>query len=214
MAIITAFAVYYFASSVAGGTNNVPNVTAVVAKVDIPANTVITAEMVQTVTIPSNTFLTTMIGTPQEVVGKVCPYPIGAREYLYNTKLVALGEKTDTGLSYSLENGMRAITISVNDINGVGFFIKEGDFIDIMVNGMSSAGKPTTDLVFEKVKVIKVGSMGTPAGSNYTTLTLSVSPADAAKIVFAYTNSTLTLALRPTGDEKIVNPPPVTKVIE
>ncbi len=218
-AVITAFAVFLFASDLSHRPQSVETVSVVSAKTAIVENTVITEAMLQTVSLPQSSVTSGMVRNLSDVVGKVSPYPIIAGEYLYSAKLYALGEKADMGLSYSLSENTRAVSLQVDELSGVGYYIRQGDFVDItaIYADEASPNKNNTAVILENVKVLEIGNKSGASKkttdqttAEYTTVTVEVSPADALKLIHYSQIGKIQLTLRPTGDNQIVGSAPLT----
>ena len=103
----------------------------VVAATDIPAYTPITNEMVTFKQIPAGYAHPLAARTTEEVVGYVTESTILAGEELLPSKLKQFGE-TDSGLSYVVPEGLRAVTVAVDEVSGVAGFLQRGDYVDVI----------------------------------------------------------------------------------
>ena len=103
----------------------------VVAAVDIPEFTPITSEMLTIQQIPQGYAHPLAARSIDEVVGLVTESNIVTGEQLLPSKLKQFGE-TDSGLSYVVPEGMRAVTIPVDEVSGVAGFLKRGDYVDVI----------------------------------------------------------------------------------
>ena len=115
----------------------------VVAAVSIPAYTPITAEMVTISTVPLGTSHPLAAHTLDEVIGYVTESDIIAGEQVLPVKLKQMGE-TDSGLSYIIPEGMRAVTIAVDEIAGVAGFLQRGDYVDV-IGYITTSYEPTPE---------------------------------------------------------------------
>jgi pilus assembly protein CpaB len=103
----------------------------VVAATNIPAFTPITNEMVTFKQIPQGYAHPLAARTLEEVVGYVTESDILEGEQVLPAKLKQMGE-TDSGMSYIVPEGMRAVTIAVDEVAGVAGFIQRGDYVDVI----------------------------------------------------------------------------------
>src|SRR5581483_7612747 len=111
--------------------------------------------------------------------------------------------------SSTLENGNRALTTEVDEVNSISGMLRPADHIDLMVTAHGS-GANATDVTFpllSNVEVLATGqvtrkSEGTNQPRTYTTITLSVSPEDAQRIVVAKNSGKLTAVLRNPDDAR------------
>jgi pilus assembly protein CpaB len=113
----------------------IPQVDIVRARVDIPANTVITDSLtlLEVVTIPQTEFNPDLnLSSIGEVEGKLTTRPFRAREPIIASAL------TDPGLSQQIPTGEpdrardKAYPFTVNNSTGVADQIKPGDFVDVV----------------------------------------------------------------------------------
>jgi pilus assembly protein CpaB len=116
------------------------------------------------------------------------------------------------GLSATIPDGMRAVSVSVNDVIGVAGFVVPGTMVDVLVTGGTNFGN-VTRTILENVRVMAAGQKveqdreGKP--QTVPVITLLVSPQDANALTMASTQGRIQLALRNTLDSKKVDPPPV-----
>ena len=116
----------------------------VVAAVDIPAFTPITSDMVTFRQVPLGYAHPLAARTIEEVVGLVTESEIIAGEEMLPSKLKQFGE-TDSGLSYVVPEGMRAVTVAVDEVSGVAGFLQRGDYVDVISYTSTSYEMPTAD---------------------------------------------------------------------
>jgi pilus assembly protein CpaB len=215
LAVLAGFAVYLFASSLKASSEPVaiPTESVVVAVADIPAETLITADMVVLKEMPEESIHADAAILLENVVGSIAVEPIVAGEQVLTARLGIQGEGADS-LSYQLEKGYRALSVAVNEVTGVSGFIEEGDHVDVLATVVYPTPEGETDyaistMLVENVLVLKTGLATvdeTETGAIYQTVTLSVIPDDALKINYAASNGAIRLILRPVLDDKLVKP--------
>ncbi|MEX0347199.1 MAG: Flp pilus assembly protein CpaB [Rhizobiaceae bacterium] len=143
--------------------------------------------------------------------------PVEMNEPLLISKLSGPGGRAT--LSNLLTPGMRAVTISVDEIAGVGGFIIPGDHVDIVLTrdagniqetsevATGAAGSTvTTEVVLENVKVLTVdqGADQRDTGPKVAnSVTVEVTSDGANKIALARTIGSLSLSLRSAVDDSI-----------
>ncbi len=103
----------------------------VVAAQPIPAYTPITPDMVTIKQVPQGSSHPSAARSADEVIGFVTESALITGEEILPAKLKQPGQ-AESGLSYVVPVGMRAITIAVDDISGVAGFIQRGDYIDVL----------------------------------------------------------------------------------
>ena len=109
----------------------------IVATTNIPAYTPITTDMVTIRQVPLGTAHPLAARTLEEVVGYVTESETLEGEQLLPPKLKQLGQ-TESGLSYIIPEGMRAVTIPVDEVTGVAGFLQRGDYVDVITNVATS----------------------------------------------------------------------------
>lgn len=154
IALAAGVATYFFASELKTSkiVTGVDEATVLIAVDDIDENTVLTKEMFQVTKLPMNAVPFGSVSSINDIVGYMATDRILAGETLVVRKIALVGDKSSDGrLSYQLEEGMYAYTISVAIENGVGYFIKEDDRVNIY-----SELTPTPEPVLKNVPVIKI----------------------------------------------------------
>lgn len=154
VAIVAGFATYFFASELKTSkiVTGVDEASVLIAIEDIKKDTVLTKEMFQTVKLPVTSVSYGTLCDIKDVIGCMATENIYRGEQLMARKVEPVGdEMADGRLSYELANGMYAYTISVEVENGVAFFIKEYDCINIY-DKVSASAEP----VLKNVPVIKL----------------------------------------------------------
>lgn len=103
----------------------------VLAQVSLPKNTKITEDMLEIVAIPEEALHPDAVKTFEAIVDGVTKAEIIKGEQVLLSKVAT--EDIKTNLAYEVAEGMRAITIPVDEISGVANFITSGDKIDVLV---------------------------------------------------------------------------------
>ncbi|MBI2834479.1 MAG: Flp pilus assembly protein CpaB [Acidobacteria bacterium] len=107
-----------------------------VATTDILPNTVVDERLVQAIQVPAKYLQPKAISDMREVVGRVLAVPVPKGSQILGTYL----EGGETALAYEVPRGRRAITISVDNITGVGGLVRPGNYVDIF--GTFEFGRP------------------------------------------------------------------------
>jgi pilus assembly protein CpaB len=126
---------------------------------------------------------------------------IEANEPILAWKLTGSGQRAT--LSATLEPGMKAVTIRVNDVEGVGGFVLPGDRVDVSLTRQIDKGVGTNDVVLQNVKVLAIDQSADERNDKpliAKSVTIEVDPTSAQKIALATTVGTLSLMLRKAGD--------------
>ena len=139
--------------------------------------------------------------------------PLAENEPVLEGKLAS--QQSGAGLPATIPEGMRALSVAVNDVVGVAGFVIPGTMVDVLVTGSvgGGGGNNITRMILENVRVLAAGQKveqdrdGKP--QTVPVITLLVSPEDAAKLTMASNQGKIQLALRNTIDTKQVAPAPV-----
>lgn len=119
------------------------------------------------------------------------------------------------GLSVAIPEGMRAISVRVDDVVSVAGFVVPGTMVDVLVTGPTPNNDSVTRTMLQDLRVLAVGQKseqdreGKP--QTYTVVTLLVKPDEAEKLTMASTEGKIHLALRNIIDTKEVSPAPVNR---
>ena len=108
------------------------SVDVVVAKETIPPGTELTAEMLEVRSGRADIVGAGYIGNIEDAVGQVARYPIEANEPVLQANLVGGTVLSPDGLSYKIEEGLRAVSIGVDQVTNVGGLALPGDHVDIL----------------------------------------------------------------------------------
>jgi pilus assembly protein CpaB len=138
-------------------------------------------------------------GRIEDVVNRGVISPLSANEPLTNTKLAPL--EGGAGLPPSIPEGMRAISLRVNEVVGVAGFVVPGTRVDIMVT-IGSAQGTVSRVVLSNVQVLTAGTRydqekakdGEAMPSSV--VTVLVTPEDAERLTLAANAGPLMLTLR------------------
>ena len=124
-------------------------------------------------------------------------------EAILGVKVTKPGE--DAGVSSRLAPGMRAFTIKTDVTTGVSGFLRPGDRVDVYWTGGLDGGN-VTQLIQPKVRLIAI-NQSADEDTNQTvvarTVTLQVTPTEAAKLAQAQSTGRLSLSLVGADDEEV-----------
>jgi pilus assembly protein CpaB len=105
-------------------------------------------------------------------------------------------------LSREVARGMRAVSISINDVSGVAGFILPGDHVDVMLTRQIVNGGPeplATDVILQNITVLGIDQLTDQERDKpqvARTVTVEVTTEQAQKLALAQQAGTLGLALR------------------
>jgi pilus assembly protein CpaB len=191
--------------------------TIVVAAVPLQVGSRVDASNLRLMPWPGDEPVAGMFTRIEDCANRALITPVVENEPILDSKLAPVA--AGAGLPATIPEGMRAVSVAVNDVVGVAGFVIPGTMVDVLVTGQTGASNSEniTQTILENVRVLAAGQKtgqdreGKP--QTVPVITLLVSPEDAAKLTMASTQGKIQLALRNTVDAKDVNPPPVLQAV-
>jgi len=187
----------------------------VVAAAPLQLGTRLDTNNVKLIAWPSGQPVAGMLTRVEDANNRALITPVAENEPILEAKLAS--QQSGAGLSATIPEGMRALSVAVNEVVGVAGFVIPGTMVDVLVTGNIPGGSgpagSVTRTILENVRVLAAGQKieqdrdGKPL--TVPVITLLVNPEDAAKLTMAATQGKLQLALRNTIDSKVVAPAPV-----
>jgi pilus assembly protein CpaB len=182
-------------------------INVVVAKADLAPGAALSAQTVALREVPKTFLHAEAIAAERwsDISGRVLSRPVRSGETILRSHLA---QGAGAGFSAQLPEGMRALTFPVNEEASIAGMLAPGDRIDILFTTTAANESVTVPLLFS-IPVIATG-LRTQANENalpdkvqgpFRTITVSVSPADAAKITLAQEAGRITVALRQPQDQ-------------
>ncbi|HYA07768.1 MAG TPA: Flp pilus assembly protein CpaB [Xanthobacteraceae bacterium] len=142
---------------------------------------------------------------------RVVVLPMEANEAVLASKITGPGQRAT--LSAVIGEGMKAVTIRVNDVEGVAGFVLPGDHVDVVLTRQSDKDNASNDIVVQNVRVLAVDQQAdarTEKAAVVKAVTLEVSETDAQKLSLAAAVGTMSLLLRKAGETDETRPLRVT----
>ena len=181
-----------------GGTSE-PMFDVIVAATDLQVGTKIDEHDIKIVKVPQSALPD---GTPRrrsDVIGHGVIVPIMKGEFILSSKLA--GDNAGAGLPSLITNGMRAISVRVNEVVSVAGFVTPGTRVDVLLTGTPVGNtEPETTTVLQDVLVLASGHTlertSTGEAQNTAVITLLATPEDAEKLALASSEGHIQLALR------------------
>ena len=203
--LLVAFTVYNRLRTFAGPASNAGGVPVVVAANDIQVGAKLEAQDVKVVTLPPTAVPPGAFSATSKVLGRGAVLPVSKGEFILPSKLAALN--AGAGLPSLIPQGMRAVSVRVNDVVSVAGFVQPGTRVDVLATGTQGSGNDRqTTTVLENVAVIAVGkSLDRSASADAQAapvITLLVSPDDAQKLALVSQEGRIQLSLRNPLDTK------------
>jgi pilus assembly protein CpaB len=167
----------------------------VVAARDVPMGKRIELEDVKIVRSTAASIPNDAYGTPTEVVGQVSKSILFSGEPLIHRRLSQYGG--GSALAAVLAPGMRAVTVRVDDVIGVGGFVLPENRVDV-VAAHQDGGSFRAETILRNIRVLAIDQRSDP-GTNEPLLvravTLEVTPEGAEKIAAAAQRGRIQLTL-------------------
>jgi pilus assembly protein CpaB len=132
---------------------------------------------------------------------RIALMPIDTNEAILSSKITGPGQRAT--LSALLGDGMKAVTVRVNDVEGVAGFVLPGDHVDVLLTRTGEKNTAINDVVIQDVRVLAIDQVAderTDKPSVVKAVTLEVDATDGQKVALASTVGTLSLLLRKAGE--------------
>jgi pilus assembly protein CpaB len=126
---------------------------------------------------------------------------IEPNEPVLASKITGPGQRAT--LSSMLDPGMKAVTVRVNDVEGVAGFVLPGDRVDVVVTRQIDKNVASSDVVLQNTKVLAIDQLAderTDKPSVVKAVTLETDMTNSQRLMLAAQVGTLSLALRKAGD--------------
>ena len=201
----------------------------VIAEQDIPARTEIGPAMVSVVDVPGSLAVNGALDSVEPLIGETTRYPIAAGQQI---TLAGVGPQSkEDGLAWVVPEGLRALSVEVDEIRGVGGLLLPGDRVDVIaVLTADAAGVDRAVTALQDIEVLAVaqktqeplpltegdnaaepgpsGSGQQPADAepqpDARTVTLALTPAQAQELALIQEKGKIWLSLRPFGEDATV----------
>jgi pilus assembly protein CpaB len=178
--------------------------TIVVAKEPLRFGTELNASMLQEVPWPAESMPSGAFATINDIVSggrRVVLAAIESNEPVLALKITGAGQRAT--LSALVRPGMKAVTIRVNDVEGVGGFVLPGDHVDVVLTRQIDKGSATTEIVLQDTRVLAIDQTADERAFKAAiakSVTLEVDTVEAQKVWLASSVGSLSLLLRKAGE--------------
>ena len=178
----------------------------VVASADLSLGTEIKKEDLTVVNFPAGHAPEGSFSQPADVVGRGLIVPLVRNEPVLSAKLAS--KEAGAGLPPVIPEGMRAVSVRVNEVIGVAGYVLPGTRVDVLAtaNPTSQPQDATTKVILSNVQVLTAGTRmeqdaekGKPM--QVTVVTLLVFPEQSERLALASTEGKIQLALRNPLDQ-------------
>jgi pilus assembly protein CpaB len=187
-----------------GETPVAPSQTIVVAKQPLRYGTELSAAMLKEVAWSGDAVPTGAFHKISDVLNggrRIVLAAMEPNEPVLALKVTGPGQRAT--LSSLVRDGMKAVTIRVNDVEGVGGFVLPGDHVDVVLTRKQSGSTPTSEVVLQNARVLAVDQSADQRATKAAvskSVTLEVDTTDAQKIWLATSVGNLSLLLRKAGE--------------
>lgn len=142
-------------------------------------------------------------GTVSELTAtkRIVLTPIEINEPILASKITGPGQRAT--LSAMLGDGMKAVTIRVNDVEGVAGFTQPGDHVDVVLTRPGERKASINDVIIQNVRVLAVDQLADQTTEKpvvVKAVTLEVDETGGQKLALAMQVGTLSLLLRKAGE--------------
>ena len=177
---------------------------------DLSVGTVLTPQDVKLVEWPGNAVPVGYISSSEAAVGRGVIANVRANEALLDTKLAM--KEAGGGLPIAVGEGMRALSVRVDDVVSVAGFVVPGTRVDVLLTIQPPGSNETqTRVILQNVATLAAGQQiqrdkdGKP--QTVTVITLLVTPEQAERLTLGSNQGRIQLALRNTLDTLTADTP-------
>jgi pilus assembly protein CpaB len=188
-----------------------PTDTVVVAAMPFRFGTELTKQHLREVAWPAGTAPKGAFSKIDEVIDgqtrRVALAAVVENEPLLKTKVTGPGQRAS--LSSLISPDMKAVTVRVNDVNGVAGFVLPGERVDVLLTRSLDKGQGYADVLLQNVNVLAVDQLADDHADKpalVKAVTLEVNTAQAQKLSLATNVGSLSLVLRAAGAAQIEAP--------
>src|SRR5688572_2438778 len=216
---IFAFSTYRYVQATPKGAGSTRMTPVVVAATSLDLGAALRAEDLRTINWPSEAVPTGTFSNPQELVGRGLISPVSQNEPLLPGKLAPVG--AGAGLPPMIPDGMRAVSVRVNDVIGVAGYVLPGTKVDVLVtlNPTNQTEDRTSKVILNNVTVLTAGTRierdvekdNKPV--SVSVVTLLVDPLQSEALTLASTEGKIQLALRNPLDKTVPPTPGIRPAI-
>ncbi|MGN6570272.1 MAG: Flp pilus assembly protein CpaB [Pseudolabrys sp.] len=178
--------------------------TIVVAKQALRFGTELNASQLEEVPWPAEAMPSGSFSKVSDVLSqgrRVVLAAIEPNEPVLALKITGPGQRAT--LSALVKPGMKAVTIRVNDVEGVGGFVLPGDRVDVVLTRQMDKSQASTEVVLQNTRVLAVDQSADERAAKAAvakSVTLEVTTVEAQKVWLASSVGSLSLLLRKAGE--------------
>jgi pilus assembly protein CpaB len=176
------------------------NAQVVVAAHDMPLGSVLGERDVKTIEWVGGAVPVGFIGSVPEALGRGLITPVLENEPILEAKLA--GKGAGGGLPVIIDQGMRAVSVAVDQVVGVAGFVLPSTRVDVLLTMNDAAGskEPSTKVIMQNVRTLAAGQSiqqdKEGKAQSVPVVTLLVTPEQAETLALAANQGRIQLALR------------------
>jgi len=216
---IFALGTYRYVQAMPGPAAAVRTTPVVVAASGLDLGAALRPEDMRTINWPSEAVPAGVFSNPQELVGRGLIQPVAQHEPLLPAKLAPVG--AGAGLPPMIPDGMRAMSVRVNDVIGVAGYVLPGSRVDVLVSisPTNQSTDMTSKVILTNVQVLTAGTRierdveADNKPVSVSVVTLLVDPLQAEALTLAATEGKIQLALRNPLDKTMPLTPGIKPAI-
>ena len=201
-----AYGTYNFVNNQPAQTAQVRTQPVVVAAADLQLGAELKKDDLVTINFPQGQAPEGAFASPGDLVGRGLVVPVVKNEIILPAKLAA--KEAGAGLPPVIPEGMRAVSVRVNEVIGVAGYVLPGTRVDVVATASpnDTRADTTSKLILSNVQVLTAGTRmeqdqekGKPM--QVTVVTLLVNPEQSERLALASTEGKIQLALRNPMDQ-------------
>jgi len=201
-----AYGTYNFMQNQPVQTVQTPTQPVVVASADLQIGAEVKKEDVTVVNFPAGQAPQGSFSKVSDVVGRGLIVPVVTHEPILSAKLAS--KEAGVGLPPVIPEGMRAVSVRVNEVIGVAGYVLPGTRVDVVATASptNERSDTTSKVILSNVQVLTAGTrmeqdqeQGKPV--QVTVVTLLVAPEQAERLALASNEGKIQLALRNPLDQ-------------
>jgi pilus assembly protein CpaB len=200
-----AYGMYNFMQNQPVRTGSVATQPVVVAAADLQLGAELKKDDLTVMQFPAGKVPEGTFAKPEEILGRGLIVPIVKNEPILRAKLAS--KEAGAGLPPVIPEGMRAISVRVNEVVGVAGYVLPGNRVDVLAtaNPTNVQSDMTTKVILSNVQVLTAGTRMEQAPDSkpvqVTVVTLLVFPEQSERLALASTEGKIQLALRNPLDQ-------------
>jgi pilus assembly protein CpaB len=201
-----AYGTYNFMQAAPAQAASMPTQPVVVAAADLQLGTALTKDDLQVVAFPQGAVPEGTFSQPDDLIGRGLIVPLVKNEPVLGAKLAS--KEAGAGLPPVIPEGMRAVSVRVNEVVGVAGYVLPGNRVDVVATASptESRSDTTSKVVLSNVQVLTAGTrmeqgQDDNKPTQVTVVTLLVDPEAAERLALASTEGKIQLALRNPLDQ-------------